>query len=308
MTNINCVVTTEPMAREINHVSKHIQGTTTAVVAMKAAVVQAEAEASEHVCANVNRGFYTLIHSQISQKIAKLQSDVDSRLMQLQQQKKQLLAIQTRMGRDYNMISARYLKLFNGLNQNLQQRIFELDKPTIEFAVKEVNKVSNRSKMLPALVPVSQLESLELSQKILASNLKYRGNEVIESMKLFLGRMNEQKALTRRVLLPNVTAADKSIAMPILIQETNYDKSDSKYFEVVVATEGMKKSARQAIESTVNNALGTLQWQDTDEATRAEIQSEFHKYMHADSHTSERTKQMMKALFEKNQYQSIKVE
>ena len=50
--------------------------------------------------------------------------------MQLNQQRKQLLAIKSRMERDYNMISARYLKLFNGLNQNLRQRVFELDKPT----------------------------------------------------------------------------------------------------------------------------------------------------------------------------------
>ena len=133
MAYIDCVVDTEPMAREITSVSNHIKGTTAAVVGMRAAVIQAEEEASDHVCENVNRGFYTLIRSQISQKIAKLKSEVDSHLMQLNQQRKQLLAIRSRMERDYNMISNRYLKLFNGLNQNLRQRVFELDRPTIEL-------------------------------------------------------------------------------------------------------------------------------------------------------------------------------
>ena len=38
------------------------------------------------------------------------------------------------MQKDYNMIAGRYSKLFNGLNSNLKQRVFELDKPTIDFA------------------------------------------------------------------------------------------------------------------------------------------------------------------------------
>ncbi len=305
MAYIDCVVTTEPMAREIQRVSSNIQGTTAAVVGMKAAVLSAEAEAANHVCENVNRGFYTLIHSQISQKMAKLKSEVDSYLMQLQQQEKQLKAIQAHMGRDYHMISERYLKLFNGLNQNLQQRIFELDKPTIDFAVKEVGKVSNRSKMLPALVPVSQLESLELSQKILTSNLKYRGNEVIDSMKRFLQQMNEQKALTNRILLPTQAKVDKSIALPIIIHETNYNQYNTS-FSIIMSQEGMTRSAQQAIESTVNSSIGTLSWQTPDESTCAEVRNEFQKCLQADRTTTDRTKKIISELFEKTQYQSIK--
>jgi len=115
MASIDCVLDTNPMAAEIGTVSNHVKVTTTAVVAMQTAVVIAEAKAADHVCDNVNKGFYTLIRSQISQKIAKLQSEVDSHLMQLNQQRKQLLSIKGRMERDYNMISNRYLKLFNGL-------------------------------------------------------------------------------------------------------------------------------------------------------------------------------------------------
>ena len=209
MAYIDCVVDTQPMAQEIDSVSNHIKGTTAAVVGMQAAVIKAEEEASNHVCENVNRGFYTLIHSQISQKIAKLKSEVDSHLMQLNQQRKQLLAIKSRMERDYNMISARYLKLFNGLNQNLQQRVFELDKPTIEFAVKDVDKITNRTRLLPGAVPVVQLESLEMSQRILASNIKYRGLSVINSMKRFLRDMYAQKRLTDQILLPEQTSAQR---------------------------------------------------------------------------------------------------
>ena len=99
------------MAQTVGTVSTHVNGTTAAVVAMKAAVVQAEKEGADHVCEKVNKGFYTLIRSQISQKIATLRSEVDSQLMRLNQQRKQLTAIRQRMERDYQMICGRYLKL-----------------------------------------------------------------------------------------------------------------------------------------------------------------------------------------------------
>ena len=77
MAYINFTVDTRPMAREIENVSQKVKGTTAAVVGMRTAVIQAEADAADHVCKNVNTGFYTLIHSQISQKIARMQSDVN---------------------------------------------------------------------------------------------------------------------------------------------------------------------------------------------------------------------------------------
>ena len=102
MATFNYTVDTKPMAEEMRSVSRHVNATTGAVVAMQTAVIiaeeeaanqviNAEAAAAEHVCNNVNKGFYSLIRSQISQKMAKLQSDVDSHLMQLVQQKKCLI-------------------------------------------------------------------------------------------------------------------------------------------------------------------------------------------------------------------------
>ena len=139
MATFNYTVDTQPMAAEMSNVSHHVNITTGAVIAMQTAVIAAEETATDHICNNVNKGFYSLIRSQISQKLAKLQSEVDSNVMQLVQQKNALLNIKHRMQRDYNMIASRYIKLFNGLNANLKSRVFELDKPTIDFACKEID-------------------------------------------------------------------------------------------------------------------------------------------------------------------------
>jgi len=307
MATFNYTVDTNPMAQEIGSVSNHIKGTTTAVVAMQTAVIVAEEKAANHVCTNVNKGFFTLIRSQISQKMAKLQSEVDSHLMQLNQQRKQLLAIKTRMERDYNMISSRYLKLFNGLNQNLKQRVFELDRPTIDFAVREVEKVSNRTKYLTATVPVAQLESLAISQKIIASNVKFRGLKVIGSMTNFLSDMNEQKRLTERILLQqNSQVENSTLSVPVVISECNFDKFDNKNFDITVSKVQLSAQTQSTVKNAVNQNIENLQWHNEKEIGK-EIKSEFSKIV-SNSSSSQRIKDMTNQLFLANNFQTIKNE
>lgn len=303
MAHIDCVVDTDPMAREIGTVSEHIKGTTTAVAAMQTAVVLAEKKAADFVCSNVNKGFYTLMRSQISQKIAKLQSEVDSHLMQLNVQQKQLLAIKSRMERDYNMISHRYMKLFNGLNQNLKQRITELDKPTINFAVREVERVSNRAKYLTATVPVSQLESLATSQKIMASNVKFRGLKVINSMTNFLSNMSEQKRLTDRILLAQQAKTDATFAIPVIVSEYNFDKFSNKNVDIAVSNEQLSLQSLVKLKNAINQNIADIKWKDEAEINK-EVKSEFSKLL-SSSKSSQRVKDMANKLFMAGHYQTI---
>lgn len=301
MATFNYTVDTYPMAEEIGSVSNHVKATTTAVVAMQTAVVLAEAEAADQVCNNVNRGFYTLIRSQISQKLARLKSEVDSHLMQLNQQRKQLLAIKGRMERDYNMISSRYHKLFNGLNANLKQRIYELDRPTIDFATREMVKASNRTKNLTATVPITQIESLAISQKIVASNVKYRSLNVINSMTHFLGSMNEQKNLTDRILLEtNCNIKNSSLSIPIVVVESTYDKSNNKTIDISMNNVGLNKQTQTAIRNAIMPDIENLQWQSA--SSNRDVQSEFSRLLSL-SNNSQRVKDMAQKLFQTENYQ-----
>jgi hypothetical protein len=224
--------------------------------------------------------------------------------MLLNAQKKHLLAIRGRMERDYNMISSRYLKLFNGLNQNLKQRIFELDKPTIDFAVREVEKVSNRTKHLTATVPVTQLESLAASQKIIASNLKFRGLKVINSMTNFLADMSEQKKLTDRILLEKGNVSNSILSVPVVISECNFDKFDNKNIDIQLNIVQLSKQTQSAIKNKVNSNIENIEWQPSSEINK-EVKSEFSKYL-SNSGSSQRVKDMASKLFITNNFQTIK--
>jgi len=304
MATFNYTVDTSPMAEELSSVSRHVNATTGAVVAMQSAVVIAEDKAAEHVCNNVNKGFYSLIRSQISQKMAKLQSEVDSHLMELVQQRNALLSIKNRMQRDYNMISSRYIKLFNGININLKNRVYELDKPTIDFAVKEVDKISNRTKYLTATIPITQLESLSASQKILVSNIKQRGSNVINSMRNFLLEMYKQKQLTDKILINESRSNEitKSF-IPIVIYECNRDKSDNKSVEIIVSNLELSNVSKSLIKNNVFEKLPQMKWSSTVTPDQ-EIRSEFSKLISSSS-KSQRVKDLAMKLFQSNNFQTI---
>jgi hypothetical protein len=303
MAHFSFTVDTKPMAREIETVSQKVKGTTAAVVGMRAAVVKAEAEAAEHVCRNVNTGFRARIHSQISQKIARLQSDVNSHLMKLNQHRKQLIAIKNRMERDYGMISARYTKLFNSINKNLELSVFELDKPTINLALKENKSISNRTMQLTATVPVSQLEMLTASQRIVASNMKYRCTQVVDSVNAFLTQLKEQDKLTERILLPQSAKEDITpVMVPVVICESNYDEYNHISKNVTVNPNSFNSRAREAMRKGIYDA--TLEWQDND-SINDEIRSEFARCV-AQSSASNRVKDMVMKLFSDNNFQTLK--
>lgn len=304
MAYISRTLDTNPMARTLDTVSNHVIGTTAAVTAMKAAVIKAEEDAADLVCDNVNKGFYTLIHSQISQKIAKLKSEVDSHLLRLHQLNKQLLSIRGRMGRDYGMISERYITLFNRINKNLENRVYELDKPTVTFAVKDISTISNRTKLLTAVAPLAQTESISTSQRILASNIKYRGMMVIESTTKFLDGLKEQRELSEHILLDgDVTHEVSEIMIPAVISETNYDKYDNKRISIDVNSTNLSRRVQDSIRNGIDPL--SLNWQD-EEKIDENIISEFNKYL-SESTVSERVKKVATELFHSNKFQTTKI-
>lgn len=304
MASFNYTVDTKPMADEMSSVSRQVNVTTVAVVAMQAAVIAAEEKAADHVCENVNKGFYTLIRSQISQKLAKLQSEVDSNLMQLMQQKKALLNIKTRMQRDYYMIAGRYTKLFTGLNANLKNRIFELDKPTIDFACKEIDKVTNRIKYLTSTVPITQLESISVSQRILASNIKQRGLQVINSMTGFIHEMNVQKKLTDEILINDTGALEIGISyIPVAVYECNRDRTDHLSVDVLIPEVELTTIAKSAIKNLAHTEFSKLAW-SKNKVVSPEIYSEFSKLTSA-SLKSLRINELTLKLFQSNNYLTI---
>lgn len=298
---IDCLVDTNPMAESIDSVSRHVDATTTAVVAFKSAVIKAEKEGADHVCSNVNKGFFTLMHSALSQKIAANQSRVDSLTMELVAQKKRLLAIKSTMEKDYSRIVGRYGRIITGINKALKQRVIELDRPVFDFATRDVACNMGRNQLLAAVVPVCQLENITATQQITASNMKHDSFRVIDSTEKFLRQMNEQKILTDKILLKSIPSDEGTKHYPVAIIESQIDSKGNMAYGVTVP-EGMDKSNVQEISSRIYETTSELDWKDGE--INDLVRQEFAKLV-VESGSSERVKKMVSDLFEKQKPQTL---
>lgn len=307
MATIDCLVDTSPMAKQIDKVSAHVDGTTTAVVAMQTAVCKAQKDAADDVCSNVNRGFYALMHSQLSQKIAKWKSEVDATLMQLNQQRRQLSAIRQRMEHDYGLLTGRYTKLFATLNRALRRRVYELDKAAFKFAVTEIDTIGNRGRQLSATVPVSQSESLATSQKLMASNLKYRGAHLLDVMKNFLTGLNEQKLLTVKALIDKgIEAPDKPMFIPVIVWEGVAGREEGLLNHVAMSRARLSERSCQAITNAMVMAESRLPWTPQASAIDSRVREGFNSLMSTFDATP-RVKETMAKLFAGTSFKTLNV-
>ena len=298
---IDCLVDTNPMAESIDSMSRHVDATTTAVVAFKSAVIKAEKDGADHVCSNVNKGFFTLMHSTLSQKIAANQSRVDSLTMELVAQKKRLLAIKSTMEKDYSRIVGRYSRIITGINKALKQRVIELDRPVFDFATRDVACNMSRNQLLAAVVPVCQLENITATQQITASNMKHDSYRVIDSTEKFLRQMNEQKILTDRILLKSIPGDEGTEHYPVAILESQIDSNGNMAYGVTVP-EGMDKSNIKEISSRVYETTSELDWKEGE--VNDLVRQEFAKLV-VESDSSDRVKKMVSELFEKQKLQTL---
>ena len=299
-TLIPCSVDTAPMAAELQSVSNHVKGTTAAVVTMQTAVIAAENKGANKICSNVNRGFFTLIRSQISQKIANKQSRVEALIMQLGQQKRQLLSIKTNMEREYGRIAERYLRIFTSVNKELESRIRQIDQPVFELVNKHMMTSSNRMNALSGWVTTSQAEGITQSQQILVSKMKHNAQVALEQSTEFLSQIGEQRVLTGKVLISNPMGNEsKTCQIPVVIWETLNDNSGIPRTEVNTP-EALAKIHSDQINNVIRES-DTLPWGEDRSSMVAE---EFMSIVDSSASTP-RVKDMIKKMFASSDYKTV---
>jgi hypothetical protein len=261
--NFSFTVDTREMADGIHSVTPHIDATTGAVISMQTAVIVAERNAAEHICANVNRGFFSLIRSQISQKIAICRSQVEARLLELRDQSQKLLSVKTTMQRDFQVIAARYTKLFRSLDVALLSRIHEVDMPLMDLVQKDVARMQGRTRALQATVPVNQLESITSNQKIAASSTRAKTSQLIGIMSQFIQESNAQNRLTESILSSESGYADLTVLLPICIVDCDnlqVRQRQWQYYTPIPPSTEVAARLKDAIERNVITLLQRIEW------------------------------------------------
>jgi hypothetical protein len=221
MSTLYVTVPTDPMAESIHEVTERVDTTTVAIVAMKVATVAAEQAAADHICENVNRGFHSLILSQISQKCAKAKSTVDAKIQELNHFGSALRRIHGQMDRDFHRISDRYHKVFQSLNNSLQMRIHELDKAATQLATVQMPRAMQRMLGGGVQTTVHQRESLCAAQSIASSLARRTAWRTISYMCDMLQKTATLQSSMTRITDDNPAESSMRIFIPVVLLETD---------------------------------------------------------------------------------------
>ena len=275
---VNIHVDTDPFDRSVNKCNNHISGLTGAVVATEAAQVQSIKKNAERLGRTITDGFFTTVKSEISQQMVELQTRIDADLLHLNELAKKCKEKQTQMQHDYQRISSRYTKIFEDLNNELENRIHALDEQTFRFK-RTSNAISERafdSDMITTVV-VSGNENSSLEARISASLTKKRALDSIEQATVFLGKQKSTEMIIAKSTVN--TPGEGTFYSPVCYIETNENGVINRQ---VHASRLVNKAGGKSL---LEGAQRVEQHSDNVKAIQQHFNQELnHKYSSGDKH------------------------
>lgn len=299
---VNIDVETTPFDNSVAHCNSSVNILTGAVAATEAAQIASIDSNSKKVGSTIVEGFFKTIRSEISQQIAELSSRLDSHLVHLHAMAKRCVEKQTQMRNDYQRIANRYLKVFEDLNNELSNRIYELDKPAFVFKNQSDSHAGRMfTSDLASTVAVFGAEGGNLQAQISASIAKKRALDTISKANTFLlkqKRLND--TINQTVLNENTEAVQYS---PVCFIETQNEKSQIGK-NLYQADFLPKMQANEIISNFQAKTWGNVSKDNAEKIGRyfnAEVTS---RYAKGDAHTN-RVRENVIKLLNFNQIKSI---
>ncbi|MBR2050636.1 MAG: hypothetical protein IKK27_02645 [Alistipes sp.] len=301
LVTVNIDVETDEFDHSVAGCNKTIDLLTGAVAATNSAQVASISQNAEKVGQTIIRGFFKTISSELSQQIMELSTKLESLVLTLRHFAERCAAKQQQMEVDYNRIASRYVKVFNDLNKELENRVYELDRPAFTFKrSSDTQTLRSTASDLVGTAAVSSGEAGLLQAQISASITKKRALDTINAANGFLA---QQKCLEQTITRSMVNeSSDATIYVPVLFIETEdqegYVQRDTYHTEQLPTID----SGNLIVQ--FNNQRWREMDRDDAERVRQYLVGEINRtYVDKDSHTT-RIREMIARLAEQNRIKS----
>lgn len=217
---IDINVDTDPFDREIHDCQNTVSTLTGSIVATEVAQVASIQKNSQKISNTIINGFYDTVRSELSQQIMELSTKIDSTLLFLQQMAKRCKDKQLQMQNDYGSISSRYVKIFDDLNHEFENRIFELCRPVFVFkrsADEHTLKLINSD--MSSTTAISGAEQGHLEAQIASSIAKRRAVDTISQANNFLAKQKYSERVLNHCSINE--SYEGGFYLPVCYLETN---------------------------------------------------------------------------------------
>ena len=246
--SVNIEVDTEDYDTQIDGCVNNMQLLTGSVVATEAAQVKSIADNSRTIADTIIEGFFKNVKSGISSQIMELSHRVESRLMHLAEQARELQKKKLQMENDYQRTSKRYAKIFEDLNNELKNRVYALDEPVYKFhgnVQQECDRMLNSD-----FVNVSSVvndENSILESQIMSAIVKDRTRDLIsKTQNLLMIQKCTDRVISQTVSIPKDEG--EHFYLPVFFFE-NVTEKDVHVKNCVYDNEKLSSSVTDIVET-----------------------------------------------------------
>lgn len=199
---VNIDVDTIAFDRSVERCGDNVDLLTEAVIATESATILSKTRNSKKVADTIIGGFFSYVKSEISQQISELTQNLDAQLMHIRELSNACRSKKKQMEGDYNRITSRYIKIFTDLNNELGNRVHQLDKSVFNFR-KDGDGQGARafSNDLTTTVSIFGKESSGLQTIVCVSIAKKRALDTLNKTKIFLWQQKKLGATIQHCML-----------------------------------------------------------------------------------------------------------
>ncbi len=214
-------IETSDLAYSLDNVTNRVEETVGAVSEMGRSVCDMERQSADRVCHSVNRGFFSLIRSQLSQRKVQVQAAAESQLLTLRHFAQSLRRIKQQMGVDFERITLRYTKLFKTLAESLQSRVYALDRPATEVADSDYNVLNRRVMAFGAPAAVIQEDAVSAATELSAVRCKRDSQKVLEGVKTLIDHGTKLSQTMDSIVRDVHQDSVRSVFVPVVVCESS---------------------------------------------------------------------------------------
>ncbi len=272
---IDVDVDTRSFDAEVSHCRGSVGDLTGSVIATEAAQIASIRHNAQKVGSTIIKGFFDTVRSEVSQQIMELTAKIDSTLIHLNQLATRCKEKQTQMQNDYGRISSRYLKIFEDLNNELENRIYELCRPVFLFKRDTDEKtLGTICSDMTTIATVSGAEHGALEARLASSLAKRRAVDTILQANGFLTKQKRTEYVLTHSTIDDAT--DGSLYLPVCYLETRDNGvTDRKSFKPgLLDGVNNQRLVESLSESDMNNLLESDSTQ-LEESFNREVSSTF---------------------------------
>ena len=296
MADFNFIVDTTPMAQSVDDMSGHINATTAAVLAMEAAVIASEKQAADKVCANVDKGFYSLIKSQVSMKVSTYYTEMQAKLALLVEYAKTLIKTKDRMEGDYNRVKGQYARIFKDLNKALANRIAQLDKDTVSISDTKKKLITSMLERNISETVVTSAEVSSSNQQITMSRIKDKIAHSLDFLANKVGENQAYKQLMESILGSTSSEVKQEEYIPVIYVSKQSSLVPDKYVFDLHYPEYLTEQIKSSIGLNILNQEEMYINAEKDDFERKAVSDEFQSLV-ASSSLNQRVAEKMMQMF-----------